>query len=469
MRWVQLAIAMFLIAGRPSLATADEASAPLALAEFMAAEKPAGESDEKSESPETIESLAKRLATVEKELAQRDMADLKSKEAAAKKFGVRPFGRLHMDAGTFTQDADTKATVGNARNGVDIRRARLGVEGEGFDTFFYRFDVDFVTFDQQTASRPTIFDAYLDVQNLPLIGNLRAGHFREPFSLERLDSTHDLPFLERSAAVNSLAPFRNVGLMAFDWNETERMTWSYGVFDENTDEFGEANRDRAGLAMTGRATWLPWYDEAAEGRYFLHLGASYSYRRLSNQQRRFNQTPEIVLKEGFALRTPNWVDTGTINMPDYHLLGFEASMVLGSLSLQGEYLFAAGHEIGSGNLYFQGGYAQASYFLTGEHRNYNRKLGIYGAVTPYSNAFRVRTDQGIETSWGAWEGVARVSNFDLDSGGVTGGNMTNFTAGLNWYCAVRTRVMLNYIHSYLDRNGRNGTADMVAMRLQFAF
>lgn len=54
-------------------------------------------------------------------------------------------------------------------------------------------------------------------------------------------------------------------------------------------------------------------------------------------------------------------------------------------------------------------------------------------------------------------------------GNIAGGNMTNLTLGLNWYCAVRTRVMFNYIHSYLDRNQRNGTADMVAMRLQFAF
>ncbi len=33
-----------------------------------------------------------------------------------------------------------------------------GCEGEGFDTFYYRFDVDFVVFDQQTNGRPVIFD-----------------------------------------------------------------------------------------------------------------------------------------------------------------------------------------------------------------------------------------------------------------------------------------------------------------------
>lgn len=432
-------------------------------------DKKSGDKSNKKDKPETIESLAKRLAAVEKDLEKQQAAEKKQKDTAAKRFVVRPFGRLHVDAGTFTQDADNKAVVGNARNGVDIRRARLGVEGEGFDTFFYRFDVDFVTFDQQTASRPTIFDAYIDMQNLPALGNLRAGHFREPFSLERLDSTHDLPFIERSAGVNALAPFRNLGLMAFDWNGAETVTWSYGVFDESTNEFGEANRDRAGVAATGRVTWLPWYDDLAEGRYLLHLGASYSYRRVSNQQRRFNQSPEVVLKEGLSLRTPNFVDTGVINLPDYHLAGLEASAVLGPWSMQGEYLFAAGHETGAGTLYFQGGYGQVSYFLTGENRNYNRRLGIYQAVTPYSNVFRVCTDEGIVTSWGAWEAVGRVSNLDLASGNIAGGNMTNLTVGMNWYFAVRTRCMFNYIHSFLDRGNRDSNADIFLCRLQYAF
>ena len=112
--------------------------------------------------------LIKRLAEIEKQLKKRDEADKKGADAAAKKFTVRPFGRVHIDAAAFNQDRDNKLTVGECLNGVDIRRARLGVEGEGFDTFFYRFDMDFVTFDQGSNSsqsskqRPIIVDAYFD-------------------------------------------------------------------------------------------------------------------------------------------------------------------------------------------------------------------------------------------------------------------------------------------------------------------
>lgn len=413
--------------------------------------------------------LANRLADIENRLRLRDDADRKAAEAAAKKFRVRPFGRIHIDAVSFNQSEANRAVVGDARNGVDIRRARLGVEGEGFDTFFYRFDVDFVTFDQASQQRPVIVDAYLDAQNLPVLKNVRVGHFREPFSLERLDSSHDLPFLERTAPINTLTPFRNIGIMPFGWNDDETVTWAYGIFAENTNEFGEQVTDRTGLSFTTRVTTLPWYDEYSEGRSLWHIGASYSYRNLSNPQRQFSQVPEVQLKEDGSSRTPNWVNTGLLSIDDYHVMGLETTTVLGSLSIQGEYVGLFANQTNGDTAYLHGGYLEALYFLTGENRNYIRKQGTFGAVTPYSNFYRARTDNGIETGTGAWEVGARVSNVDLIGGNVQGGDMLNMTLGLNWYYAVRSRVMFNYIHSFLDRGGVDSTADMFATRFQFAF
>ncbi len=416
---------------------------------------------------DVIAQLTDRLAEVEMKLQQREAVDLQTADKARQKFVVRPFGRVHIDAGTFNQDDANKASVGaDAHNGVSIRRARLGVEGEGFDRFFYRFDVDFVTFDQSTAARPVIFDAYVDVQNLPVLGNLRVGHFREPFSLERLDSSNDQPFLERSPAINTLAPFRNVGLMAFDWNADETMTWSYGVFDEATNEFGEDNRDRTGLAGTGRVTWLPFVND--DGSRLIQVGASYSYRKLGKAERKFASRPEFVLKEG-ALSTPNFVDTGLLQVNDFHIAGIEMSSVLGPLSIQGEYVALTGVQTDGNSLFLQGGYLEAMYWLTGEHRNFNRTQGRYGSVTP-KQTFRC-DDQcdGCGCFGGAWELTGRVSWFDLDHASLHGGRLTNLTCGLNWNYAVRSRVMLNYIHSFLDRDSVNSNADIFAVRLQYAF
>lgn len=420
--------------------------------------------------------LIQRVTELEKSLKIRDEADKKIADSASKKFVVRPFGRLHIDAATFNQDRANKKQVGDAENGMDIRRLRLGVEGEGFDIFFYRLDVDFVTFDVSTGTRPTVFDAYLDTQQLPVIGNLRVGHFREPFSLERLNSSSDISFLERATAVNTLAPFRNLGVMAFDWNECQTATWTYGVFNENTNEFGEDRHDRTGIAATGRVTWLPWYDEESNGRSLLHFGASYSYRRLGNHERSFAQTPEITLRQGLT-KTPNFVDTGKLFFSDYHVAGCEFSTVLGSFTLQGEYIFLAGQAASltgapkkfSQNAFLHGGYLEASYWLTGESHNYNRKLGIYGPVTPRTRFFSVKTDEGYQMGSGAWEIAGRVSTLDLNNMNITGGQLTDVNFGLNWYYAVRSRVMFDYTHAFLDRSSIRSNADIFGVRFQYTF
>lgn len=421
-------------------------------------------------SPSEMEAVLQRLADVESRLKLRDDADKKAESDKKKKFVVRPFGRIQLDAMSFNQDADNRATVGNAANGVDFRRARIGIEGEGFDVFFYRFDVGFANFDPSTSTRPTIFDAYLDTQHVPFFGNIRAGHFREPFSLERLDSTNDLPFLERSTIVNSIVPNRNIGLMAFDWNEDQTATWAYGVFAENTNEFGEDYHDRTGIAATARATFLPWINEDASE--FLHLGTSYSYRRLGTRTRRFQTIPEGGIRQGLT-HTPSFIDTGTganlIVLDDYHVAGFEACSMMGPLSVQGEYVFLAGDQANGNNLFLNGGYVEAMYWLTGEHRNYNRKQGNFGAVTP-KTGFRCKDENGCTTcGLGAWELTSRLSYIDLNSHNVQGGRMTDITLGVNWYLAPRVRLMFNYVHAFLDRGGLSSNADIFGTRMQYVF
>ena len=103
--------------------------------------------------------------------------------------------------------------------------------------------------------------------------------------------------------------------------------------------------------------------------------------------------------------------------------------------------------------------------LTGEHRNDNRQQGIYPAVTS-RHPFR---GDGGGCCWGAWELAGRGSWFDLDHGSLHGGRLKNLTCGLNWNYAVRSRVILNDIHSFLDRDSVNSNADIFGVRFQDAF
>jgi phosphate-selective porin OprO/OprP len=145
------------------------------------------------------------------------------------------------------------------------------------------------------------------------------------------------------------------------------------------------------------------------------------------------------------------VDTGPIDAQDAQLAGVEASWVYGPLCIQGEYIASFVDPLAGGDgLYFHGGYVYASYFLTGEHRNYNRQMGYYDRTPVYEPFFRVGTDYGICTGSGAWEVAVRWSYLDLDDGAVAGGYLDDTTVGLNWYLHPYMRMMFNYIYADLN-------------------
>jgi phosphate-selective porin OprO/OprP len=295
--------------------------------------------------------------------------------------------------------------------------------------------------------------------------------------------------MERSL-VDTFAPARNMGIMAYGNTEDELATWAIGTFRTNSDNTGNDSFD-SGQALTMRGTWLPWWDEASDGRYYLHLGSAYSYRDASQNQVRFRNTPEIRKQQPADVFgpvgppspsnyqngvpspfAPIFVDTGNIRDVDhFQLFDPEFALILGPLSLQSEYAFAAVHRTGRPDLFFNGYMAQVSYFLTGEHRPYDRKQGIHKRVEPFEDFFRVRTSsQGIQTGLGAWEIAARFSNIVLNDKDIKGNNLTDFTVGLNWYLNPYTRWRFNYIRAFLeDERAGNSLTDAYGMRFDYDF
>ena len=70
-------------------------------------------------------------------------------------------------------------------------------------------------------------------------------------------------------------------------------------------------------------------------------------------------------------------------------------------------------EVGGGTTNLYGSYVYASYFLTGESRCYDRRVGDFKRMTPYENFWLVRTPRGASAGWGAWEAACRWSYLDL--------------------------------------------------------
>jgi phosphate-selective porin OprO/OprP len=365
-------------------------------------------------------------------------------------------GLFFFDGAAFSQDGVDKQRY-DEQNGLTSRVARLIVEGTGADIMSYKVEFEF--------ARLYVEDLWLGISGLPHLGNIRIGHMKEPFSLEQIPTPKYNTFMERSLAEFIHTPPRRLGIMAFDTAAGERVTWAAGLFSDAPGT-NFVQDDDFGGAFTSRVTWLPWYDEATQGRGLLHTGIAYSHRECFRSTVRFRARPESFLAS-YA------IDTGNIPADRVDLLGTELALVYGPFSAQSEYILGMIDPIGAPEASIQGAYVLVSYFLTGESRNYLKSEAIFGRVKPFENFLRVRTEDGsVRSGKGAWELTYRYSYLDAwDGGKLSAGRIGNHGVGVNWYLNPFTRVMAEYVYSTINRPGResDGHLHIFQVRTQIEF
>ena len=217
--------------------------------------------------------------------------------------------------------------------------------------------------------------------------------------------------------------------------------------------------DNQGARVSGRLTWLPYYDEPTNGRYLIHTGVGVLYTKDQDQRVRFSARPQI--HEG-----PRLIDSVVLPADEFTTGNLELATVLGPLTIQSEAFVSNINMLTGSNVSIGGAYVHASYFLTGENRIYER-FGQHGAQfgrnQPFSNVFAVPGAWSL----GAWELKARWSYLDLDP--LNRGQYNDFTAGFNWYWSDRTRMMFDWIHPMTTSQTVFGAhnSDIIAMRWDF--
>lgn len=391
--------------------------------------------------------------------------------SADKSFQLKISGRAAYDLAFFKQDRELEEAVGREQDGTGFPYARLQLTGKMWDYLTGVFEVDFAGENGQDT--PSFREVYFQIDNIPYGGgrgfDLRAGHFREPFSMEELIGVPYRTFNERSLA-NVFVPGYNAGLQVSDALlgdvKQERLTWALGLFKE-TDNWPSANDsdEDQGYQVTARVTGLPVY--ADEGRKLLHLGLAYSHRnpdgarlnygaRSDSRLALFRYADVDNLPKGFRLQDAV--------ADDADLLGLELAGVLGPVWLQSEYIHSAVDTTFGGNVEFDGWYAQAGWFITGENRPYRNDRGLFQRVAPKHN-FGWKAGSG----WGAWEVAARCSSADLQDGPIRGGRHDNASLALNWYLNPNARISWNYTHNNVDHDLYDGSFDIFQTRFQFEF
>ena len=442
--------------------------------------------------PEQLQALQQQVYELTKQLRQVEVAmegqqktaDDKAKAApvitagakgfgftsADKAFDLKVGGRIGYDVGWFSQDSELEDYVGDEQDGTGFRYARLRLSGKLWEYVTFQAEYDFAG--ENGADSPKFRDVFIQLNGIPYGGgrtaDLRVGHFREPFSLEDLTGIPNRTFLERSL-MHSFVPNRNAGVQISDalFGETgkERLSYQLGVFKE-TDDLPSANDsdEDQGYQITGRVTGLPWYRE--DGRKLIHLAAAYSHRNPDGAPIAWpgrTETRLSALRYTDINKFPGYRLNDAL-ADDIDLLGLEAALVYGPLSVQAEYTKAMVDTTLGGDADFDGGYVQASYFLTGEHRPYRHENGIFDRITPNKN-FGWKSVDG----WGAWELAARYSFVDLEDGPIRGGEQQAYTLGLSWYLNPNLRITTNYILNNVETDRYDGDFSALQTRFQLEF
>lgn len=258
-------------------------------------------------------------------------------------------GRIQNDWAVIGRD-DALEDVFDQGTGTEFRRARIYFRGTMYEQFVFKAQYDFA------GGESELKDAYLGLKGLGWLGEVRVGHTKEPFSIEQMDSSNDITFMERSLA-NVFVPVRNTGFALQNTLYDDRLLWQVGAY-RNTDDEGDGFSDDGDYNITARLSAVLIYRD--EGAKVLHLGAAYSHQfRGGDFTVRYRQRPEANLADRIVdTQAPSGLDIPTDGID---LLDVEAALVWGPASVQAEYIhsFVNGDQ-GAGNTDFWSSYLEAS-------------------------------------------------------------------------------------------------------------
>lgn len=383
-------------------------------------------------------------------------------DVSTEKWTVKLGGHVQLDYITW---ADASSAI-PSQNYFEFRRLRLVADGAGYGVYDFRLQMTLepATIGENSPdveTTPAVKDAYFSMNEIPWLGRFRIGNFFVPFGLEQVTNDTNNIFLERSIPTQGVfTADRQVGVALYNASEDLNLTWATGVFFDNiSDTLKKWIDDNQGCRVSGRVTWLPYYDELSNGRFLVHTGAGILYTNDQDGKVRFRARPQI--HEG-----PRVIDSGAINATDYTTGNLEGAVVWGRFTVQSEAYLSSVNRTAATAATVSGAYVHFSYFLTGENRVYDR-FGQHGAQfgrnVPYNNVFWV---PGC-WSWGGWEAKTRWSHLDLND--VNAGQYNDFTVGVNWYWSDRTRAMFDWIHPITSSTAIFGAtqADILAMRFDF--
>lgn len=363
----------------------------------------------------------------------------------------KPYFLGQVDEAGFAQSRS-----GSQAAGFNLRRFRVGGRLEVTDQVELGLIWDF---GRTPGNQPTLWEAQASYVGLKPF-RFTAGVFKIDFGLESTQSAGDTLFLERNSIStvtrNLAAGIRREGIQV----QADGERWNVAI----AGTAGQAGPpdDGGQRAIVARAAGLP----VKTGDLAVHLGVSGEW---VFDPRRGGNLREVSFSDREQLQIDNAapsLSTGAIRARSAGAVGPEFGLTWRRLWLQAEYYGLIANRsasAGGGTLHFDGWYAQAAYTVLGTPRQWNSKVGAWGAPTP-AEGFNPRAGQ-----FGAVELGAGYSTADLRSGNVDGGVQRVASAVVNWWPVKPVRLSLLYENASIE-NGRSPRhVNAVAARAQLTF
>ena len=372
------------------------------------------------------------------------------------KFKFKVSGRVFVDYNGINQD---QSITGEPDiNGVELRVARIGVAGVMYYNWKYRFDV---AFGGTEANIQYAYIAYDFGMWESLVGVDKVAN-----SLEQMTSSRFITFMERAAFTEAFALDRQIGAGVHAGGDM----WSLqaGYYGSKPGDQETWFDDQTAGAV--RATVAPINTDTT----VVHVGASYRHRNAGTLK-------DTGSAELFRYRThgadlhlaDRFVFTPRVGESD-DMFVLEGALVFKSLSVQGEYAQLETNipmTIANPNPTYDGWYVDASWFLTGEMRNYEASKGKFGRVKVKNPVW------GGSGGWGALQIAGRYDVIDLSdaAGGITAGGIETCTDcgkqstwlfGVNWWTTDHTVLKLQVSQSEISGPGVNNGADITGVGLR---
>ena len=412
---------------------------------------PAAAQDPPAETPEQrIEQLEREIEQIKQDVkAQQDgQSNAASTTADTTGFTIRSKdGNFILHIGADLQvDNHTFFGAGASEDtdNIVLRRVRPTLYGTVYKyvDFFFRPDFGLGT----TA----IYDGYIQLNYFPW-AQVRAGKFKPPVGLERLQSDDDTNFVERGLPT-LLVPQRDIGYQIGADLFHRRVSYQLGVFNGvpdssiGVDTAASNHRD-----YTARLFLTPFAPNTETPLNGLGFGFAASGGGTDGEA--------LPVYKTFGQQMFFTFNAGVVAAGHRTRLAPQGYYYLGPLGLLSEYgLNEEGFQKGSvrREIAFRAYQAQVTYILTGEKKS-------FASPTPKHSFDPLHRKSG--GGWGAIELAVRLSDFEAEKGIYDYGLVSNtasprhlheYVGGVNWYLNRLVRITGDYGHTSFGGGAPNG-------------